>query len=66
MEFPAIPTSRSRPGSISCRPHGGWISDSEYLEGISLLCNEVSCLFCCYLFVLFVSFDVLKHKIIRV
>ena len=66
MEFPALPTSRSRSGSISCRLHGGWISDSEYLGEISLLCNEVSCLFCCYLWILFVSFNVLKHKIIRV
>ena len=66
MEFPEIPRSRSRSGSISFRVHGGWISDSEYLGELSLLCNEVSCLFCCYLWIVFVSFIVLKHKILLI
>lgn len=47
MDFPERPTSRAR--SPSCRRHGGWISDSDYLGEISLLCSEVGyicCLFC--------------------
>lgn len=39
-EFPLSPRSHLR--SISYRLHGGWISDSDYLGELSLLCNEVS------------------------
>lgn len=48
-EFPERPMRRLR--SISSRLHGGWISDSEYLGELSLLCNEVSFV-CLLLFML--------------
>ena len=62
------PTSRFR--SISRRLHAGWISDSEYLGEISLLCDKVRVLFfcyylCCSVFILCLLICFMKNKYVN-
>lgn len=58
MDVPESPTTRAR--SPSYRLFGGWMSDSQYLGEISLLCNEVGYIYCLFMdHLIFIPFDVL-------